>query len=133
MDILQFWPVLIAAVVAYIIGALWYSPLLFGNKWMKLAKITKNDAKNMGASTFIASFIAAIVMYTVLAYLILLANIMTLQSAILLALTLSVGICTLTLYDAVLWAKKPLAQFYIESSRFIVSFVIGAAILVLLL
>ena len=35
--------VLIAAVVAYVIGAFWYSPVLFGSKWMKFVGLTKKD------------------------------------------------------------------------------------------
>jgi Protein of unknown function (DUF1761) len=30
------WAVLVAAVVAFVMGGLWYSPLLFGKAWVKL-------------------------------------------------------------------------------------------------
>ena len=39
--------VLIAALASYVLGALWYSPVLFGKLWMKLSKI---DPKNMDAA-----------------------------------------------------------------------------------
>lgn len=32
--------VIVAAVVGFIIGSLWYSPLLFGNRWARLAGVT---------------------------------------------------------------------------------------------
>ena len=37
--------VLVAAAAVYILGALWYSPVLFGNKWITLMGI-KIDKKN---------------------------------------------------------------------------------------
>ena len=45
-----YYAVLIAAVLSFIVGGMWYSPLLFGNVWMKLMKIDpkemeKNKAK----------------------------------------------------------------------------------------
>ena len=41
-----------AAVVSFIIGMLWYSPLLFGNAWMKAGGFSKKDinkAKKKGS------------------------------------------------------------------------------------
>ena len=37
--------VLVAAIVSMVIGGLWYSPLLFGNVWMKLSGITQKDVE----------------------------------------------------------------------------------------
>jgi hypothetical protein len=37
--------VLVAALVSMVIGGLWYSPLLFGNIWMKLSGITQKDVE----------------------------------------------------------------------------------------
>jgi len=41
---LNYWAVLVSAVASMVIGALWYSPILFGNIWMNLMKI---DPKNI--------------------------------------------------------------------------------------
>lgn len=63
----------VAAVSAFILGSLWYSPLMFLNRWMKETGITKDSTKNtnMGklfgmafllsliASFFLAMFIGA--------------------------------------------------------------------------
>lgn len=52
-----------AAVSTFILGALWYSPALFGKAWMKENGFTDDDMKkgNM-AKTFGFSFIFALVM-----------------------------------------------------------------------
>lgn len=57
------WLAIVSATLAfYAIGALWYSPVLFGNIWMKEVNMTKDDAKNVNmvkifTLTFFLSFI----------------------------------------------------------------------------
>lgn len=65
--------VLVASVVSFVIGMLLYSPLLFGNLWMKASGINKKDIekskkKGMG-KTMIIAFITTLVMVYVLGYL----------------------------------------------------------------
>jgi len=45
---INYWAVLIATVSSMIIGSIWYTPKVFGNRWMKLAKVTPADT-NVGA------------------------------------------------------------------------------------
>jgi len=63
---------LVAAIAGMLIGAFWYSPLLFGKLWMRLSGLTEkqlNEAKKkgMGKLYFIA-FIGILVMSYVLAH-----------------------------------------------------------------
>lgn len=66
MDIstLNWWAVLVAAISTFLIGGLWYSPILFGKAWMKENNFTEetlsksNMAKIFGLS-FLFSFIMA--------------------------------------------------------------------------
>ncbi len=56
--------IIVAAVSAFILGGLWYSPLMFINRWLKETGITKDSTKsvNMGkilALAFLLSFIAS--------------------------------------------------------------------------
>jgi hypothetical protein len=56
--------VLLATVSAFVIGGLWYSPLLFAKPWMALTGVTEEKARaaNMGmiyGSTFVLAGIAA--------------------------------------------------------------------------
>jgi hypothetical protein len=37
MKKINFWAVIIAAAVAFVLGALWYSPLLFGKAYLECA------------------------------------------------------------------------------------------------
>jgi hypothetical protein len=65
MDIsqLNWFAVITAAVSSFILGGLWYSPLLFGNPWMKENGFTKESLQGANmAKIFGLSFIAALIM-----------------------------------------------------------------------
>ena len=58
MSTLNIWAVLVAAVAGHIIGAAWYSPMLFSNAWMDSIGKREDDFKkvNMGvllSTTFV--------------------------------------------------------------------------------
>lgn len=66
MDIstLNWLAVIVAALSNFIIGGLWYSPLLFGKVWMKENKFSEEDMKKGSMAlifglTFIFSFVMA--------------------------------------------------------------------------
>lgn len=62
---LNWWAIIVATVSAFVLGGAWYSPLLFGNAWMKAAGMTEesvkqaNMAKIFGGSFFL-TLIAAV-------------------------------------------------------------------------
>ncbi len=61
MDAVQFhYPaVLAAALIGFVIGGLWYSPILFSTAWMREAGITEAQAKAMNvAKVFGLAFLA---------------------------------------------------------------------------
>ena len=64
---------ILAAAANMMIGMLWYSPLLFGNTWMKLMGLTSERIKQQAAQmnkTYMISFIGAILEAAVLRLLI---------------------------------------------------------------
>jgi hypothetical protein len=63
--------VLAVAIVHFVMGALWYSPPLFGNQWMRyVGKTAEEIQAGAAAKAYIVSFIAYLVMALVLAVLI---------------------------------------------------------------
>jgi hypothetical protein len=63
--------VLLAGVASMAVGMLWYSPLLFGNQWMKLMGLTKKSmegAKDELGKIYGISFVASLVMAYVLSH-----------------------------------------------------------------
>lgn len=60
---INYWAVIIATLSTMVVGSLWYTPKMFGERWMKLAKV---DPHREGASavwpiitTVIVSFVSA--------------------------------------------------------------------------
>lgn len=63
MEDVNFLSVLLAGVVAWALGALWYSPLLFGKTWQKAVGMTDDDLQGANmAVIFGSSFILMCVM-----------------------------------------------------------------------
>ena len=70
---LNWFSIIVAAVSAFLLGSLWYSPLMFAKRWMKETGITEESTKNTNmvklfslafilslvASFFLAMFIGA--------------------------------------------------------------------------
>jgi hypothetical protein len=58
----NYWVVLLAAVLAFALGGLWYSPLLFLKVWTREARISEDDMKkNHPAKVFGTSFVFALI------------------------------------------------------------------------
>lgn len=67
--------VLVSAVVFFIIGGLWYSPIMFANSWIKEIGLSDEQVKAMkekgpGAKPFIISFVGGLVMAFVTAHMV---------------------------------------------------------------
>ena len=125
--------VLIAAIASMIVGALWYSPLLFGNLWAKLSNFSKSDMekakkKGMGSSYFMA-FIGSLVTAFVLAAFINLAGAESLRVALEIAFWLWLGFIATTTLSSVLWEGKPVKLYMLNNAHNLVSILIMAAII----
>jgi hypothetical protein len=59
---LNFLAVLAAAISAFVLGGLWYSPLLFGSVWKKANGFPSDQPSSGGAKIFIVSFVLSLVM-----------------------------------------------------------------------
>ena len=70
LDEVNFLAVILATVLAFVLGAAWYSPLLFGRQWMAANGYTEDRLKEMQAGAGKLNGISAVcwfVMATVLA------------------------------------------------------------------
>jgi hypothetical protein len=110
--------VLGAAVASMVLGALWYSPLLFGNAWMKASGMTKKDlekakAKGMGKSYFL-SFIGAVVTAYVLAFVIRLAQVNSVGGGVKIGVLIWIGFVVPMMLGSVLWENKSKSFYFIN-------------------
>ncbi|MBL9134369.1 MAG: DUF1761 domain-containing protein [Verrucomicrobiales bacterium] len=61
--------ILVAAVSTFVLGGLWYSPVLFGKAWMRVNAFTEGDLQRRGVGRpFIGSAFFALIMATNLAF-----------------------------------------------------------------
>lgn len=58
------WGVILAALSSMVVGSIWYAKPVFGDVWMKLAKVKGNkDQNNMGAALGITFLLALLTAY----------------------------------------------------------------------
>ena len=72
---INYFAVLVSAIIFFIIGGLWYSPVLFANPWIKAMGFSDEKLKEMkengpGAKPFIISFIGGLIMAFVTAHIV---------------------------------------------------------------
>lgn len=126
--------VLVTGVAAMIVGGLWYSPVLFGNLWMKLSGITKEqieEAKKKGmAVSYLANFIGALVMSYILAAFIVNLNLQTITEALFISFLIWLGFFVTIALHAVLWEGKSLKLFWLNIAYLLVMILVSGVILV---
>lgn len=125
--------VLVASIVLFLIRMLWYSPLLFGNLWMKSSGFSKKDIdktkkKGMG-KTMLIVFITTVVMVYVLSYLLDILNYNDSISGAIIGFIVWLGFLATTGLGRVLWEGKTFSFFLINALHELVSLIVIGAIL----
>lgn len=135
MDLLvNYWSVLAAAVASFILGMLWYSPLLFGKIWMKLAGISQQSMKGKGLTPPVAmflGFLANLVVAYVLAHFLNLFGATTWQSGFELAFWAWLGFTTVTQLGSFLWEGKPFSLFLLNTTYSLANLMLMSAVITL--
>ena len=65
---IKYLAVLVATLVHYILGGLWYSPLLFGNKFLQFINWPPDKVTEMGNQSHVKELLIAFVMSLVMVY-----------------------------------------------------------------
>lgn len=123
--------VILATLVNMVLGSLWYSPYLFGKTW---AEAQQMDIKSLVATPlhYAGAFLVSLLTAFVLAVLLHKFRISTYSDALTLAFWAWLGFVATTHFSGVLWAKRPLTSYLIDTGYALVSFLILALILVTL-
>lgn len=120
--------VLVAAIVAFAIGGLWYSPLLFSKLWQTELKLKDEEIKKANiplifSTTFFLNLISAVALK------VLLGNDSTLLIGLTSGLVVSVAWISTSLGINYLFSGKSFRLFLIDAGYFIVFFTVMGAIL----
>ncbi len=133
--------ILVAAIVMFILGGLWYSPILFMKKWLALQNRTEEEARAQAASAnmplmYISAFITALITAAVMAHL--LSHLMSGSEHIIhsgpgggagFGFLFWLGFAAPTSYATAMFSGKPKQLWLIDSTYYLVSFVLAGAIL----
>lgn len=119
--------IFLAAIASQFVGFLWFSPFLFGKKWMKLVGISemKNDNKLVYGVTFIMSFITAYVLSVFIQF----AQATTVLDGVLVGVLVWLGFIIPTSVNQVLFEKKSKELWLLNIGHFLTIFVVMAIIL----
>jgi hypothetical protein len=125
--------VLGTAVVAMVLGALWYSPLLFGKAWMRLSGMSEEalkaaKEKGMG-KTYTLNFVAVLVTSFVLAQFLGHLGVVSALDGANVAFWLWLGFFAPVMLGSVLWENKSWSLYVLNVAYYLVSLVVMGVIL----
>lgn len=121
--------VFVAAVVYMIIGALWYSPVLFGKIWKKLVGHPHDDMHGNAANGYGLTFVAALLIAYVLAHFVDYMGADTIFAGAQLGFWLWAGFSVTTGVGETVFAGRPGKLYVLNMSYNLVAIVIMAIIL----
>ena len=122
--------VLTATFITMILGALWFSPILFGKKWMKMMGFTEEQLKEDGsAKEMIISVFTSFVEAIVLASLIIMTGADTFFQGLHLGLMIGIGIIAMVNLSNAMFNRVPIKLWLIGSGYRLVYFMINGALL----
>ena len=127
--------VLAAAVASMVIGAIWYSPAVFGKIWMSLTGISDSKIKEMKskgmAKSYVIGFIASLVTAYVLAHFVDYAEATTLIMGMQAGFWVWLGFIATTMIGIVLWENKPVKLYMLNVPYYLISLLVMGSILAL--
>ena len=129
------WAVLVAAVAAFAIGMTWYSPSVFGKKWMGYLGFTEESLKeNMQTGmgmTMVLGFVSNLVMALVLSNLAVHLGKEVFADALGLGFWMWLGFVATVSMGSVLWEKKPWGLWFLNNAYSLLMMLVMSAIVVL--
>jgi hypothetical protein len=123
--------IVVSAIVIFMLGGLWYSPVLFAKRWVALQGRTMDEMKAMGASPvmYLEVFVCGLLTAWVLAVVIAHYGAMTLGGGAMVGVLCWIGFAGATSYGSALFSFKSKALWAIDSGYNLVAFVVAGAIL----
>lgn len=131
----NYWAVLVAAIVFYILGAIWYSPLLFAGTCMKqeepgMTEEQKKACSKCRATGFVGEFICSLVIAFVLALFIQISEAETVIEGITVALWAWLGFIVTTHLSGVFWGNRTFKHYLVHVVFLLIGFIVMGAILI---
>ena len=125
-------PVVVSAVVVFLIGALWYSPVLFGKAWMRAHGHTEEKLRQMQARAgraYAVSLVCYLVMAVAMSILLQRVGVVSILTGVKLGALLGFGFAATIGLTANVFSDKPLSAYLIDAGYQIVYLIVMGAIL----
>lgn len=131
MNKINFWAVIVAAVVAFVLGALWYGPFLFGKAYLEVRAVNSAAIADMRppAWELVGEFAKNLVVAFVIAYFVVRLGVGDWKSALQLGLWIWVGFQAMLLMGAVLHEHMPWTLYAIHAGDALVKTLLMTVIL----
>ncbi len=115
-----------AALATILIGALWYSPLLFGDRWAKAHGFSKEQLRETTVRAFVVSLFCYVVMAFVLAVLVSNTGVSTALQGAFLGFLVWIGFLATLGLTAHMFSGTPLSTYLIDAGyQLVYSMVMG--------
>ena len=124
--------VAVAALATFLIGALWYSPLVFGKQWMQANGYTPEKLQAMQANAtraYIVSFVCYLVVAYVLAVLVHHVEVASVMGGVRLGALVWIGFAATIGLTGNLFSDKPLMAYVLDAGYQLVYLVVMGAII----
>lgn len=125
-------PVVVSAVVVFLIGALWYSPVLFAKAWIRAHGHTEEKLLEMRARAgraYAVSFVCYLVMAAAMSILLQRIGVVSVLTGVKLGALLGLGFAATLGLTANVFSDKPLSAYLIDAGYQVVSLIVMGAIL----
>jgi hypothetical protein len=124
--------ILVAGIILWVLGAIWYSPALFAKPWMQLLGINREPGKRDGLLLgMTASFIGGLVLSFVLTHIIMWSNTTGFVRGGVVGVLVWMGFIAATALPQGLYEKRPFKLFAINGGYWLVGlFVVGGMLAV---
>lgn len=133
MDSINFLPIAVASIASFGISSLWYSPFLFGKEWLSSRKISSEEIAEIKTvsitRSYIFQFIITLVTFSVLAFIISMADVRTSTDGAFLGFLAWLGFMVPNFLAGFLWKKESVTLVLIDAVNNLVVLTIGGAII----
>jgi hypothetical protein len=116
--------VVVAAVAAYAVGAIWYSPVGFGKQWMKMMNLHKDDMRKMpltATQAYVLGFFFTLLTAYIFAHFVVLVGAKGVAGTLTLAFWVWLGFGFTTLAHGWLYEGKSLKLFLFNAAHLLVA------------
>jgi hypothetical protein len=125
-------PVLVSAIVAFFLGALWYSPALFGKAWVAANRLTDEQIARMRSAApkaYGVSFVCFLVMAVAMAVLVARVQPVGLLGGLKLGALVGIGFAAMVSLTANMYSDKPIAAWVIDAGYQVTYLIVMGAVL----